>query len=219
MISKKQILDLTELLVIGSVTTAGFFIGGTIGASVMASLGINLASNIIGDSSAKLKSNWIKNKDGILNHDIQRALLRAYLKSLTDLQEIYFNLDEVKSLSKSKKKEIIAFFNILQETAKDAFIPNIEKSIKEKEIQKYLLNDSTEGEELLWTRINSTELLNTYNSHFKDFIKLNLLSKIKFWFGEELKTDTVECNKAWRAFQRLLLEGANSGQIDHPVPI
>lgn len=207
MISKKQILDLTELLVIGSVTTAGFFIGGTIGASVMASLGINLASNIIGDSSAKLKSNWTKNKDGILNHDIQRALLRAYLKSLTDLQQIYFNLDEVKSLSKSKKKEIIAFFNILQEAAKDAFIPNIEKSIKEKEIQKYLLNDSTEGEELLWIRINSTELLNTYNSHFKDFIKLNLLSKIKFWFGEELKTDNVECNKAWRAFQRLLLEG------------
>ena len=27
------------------------------------------------------------------------------------------------------------------------------------------------------------------------------------WFGEELKTDNRDCNKAWRAFQRLLLEG------------
>lgn len=207
MISKKQIIDLTELIVIGSITTAGFFIGGTIGASVMAGLGINLASNVIGSGSAKLKSRWIESKDGILNRDIQRALLRAYQNSLKHLQDVYFNLDAAKSISKNEKKEITTFFKELQKTAKEAFIPNIEKSIKEGEIQKYLLKDNKQGEKLLLERINQSKILDFKNEHFITFFKSNLLTDVNFWFSEELKTDSLECNKAWRAFQRLLLEG------------
>ncbi|MDQ3815804.1 MAG: hypothetical protein M3347_17995 [Armatimonadota bacterium] len=45
------------------------------------------------------------------------------------------------------------------------------------------------------------------SSDVRGFLRKSLLSEVQFWFGEELKTDNQECNRAWRAFQRLLLEG------------
>lgn len=205
MISKNLILDLTELLAVGSVTTAGYLIGGTVGASVMAGLGINLASTIIGNGSSKLKERWIESKDGILNHHMQKALLRAYLKSLSHIKECYFN--ENSNLYREEKKQINNLIDTLSKTASTTFIPDIEKSIQQSEITQYLYGKENEGEELLHNRIKSVNYLDEYSEPFKSYFLSNILSEIKFWFGEELKTDNTECNKAWRAFQRLLLEG------------
>lgn len=203
--SKNLILDLTELLAVGSVTTAGYLIGGTVGASVMAGLGINLASTIIGNGSSKLKARWLESKDGILNHDIQKALLRAYLKSLSHIEDCYFIENE--ELPKHEKKQINQLIESLTKTASTTFIPDIEKSIQQTEITKYLYGNQNEGEELLHNRIKSVNYLDEYGEPFKNYFLTKILSEIKFWFGEELKTDSTECNKAWRAFQRLLLEG------------
>jgi len=203
--SKNLILDLTELLAVGSVTTAGYLIGGTVGASVMAGLGINLASTIIGNGSSKLKARWLESKDGILNHDIQKALLRAYLKSLSHIKDCYFIENE--ELPKHEKKQINQLIESLTKTASTTFIPDIEKSIQQTEITKYLYGNQNEGEELLHNRIKSVNYLDEYGEPFKNYFLTKILSEIKFWFGEELKTDSTECNKAWRAFQRLLLEG------------
>ncbi|HRZ75337.1 MAG TPA: hypothetical protein P5335_10430 [Flavobacterium sp.] len=205
MISKSLILDLTELLAVGSVTTAGYLIGGTVGASVMAGLGINLASTIIGNGSSKLKARWIESKDGILNHDMQRALLRAYLKSLSHIKDCYFS--ENYDLPKQDKKQINQLIESLTKTASTTFIPDIEKSIQQTEITQYLYGNQNEGEELLHNRIKSVSYLDEYGESFKSYFLSKILSEIKFWFGEELKTDSIDCNKAWRAFQRLLLEG------------
>lgn len=203
--SKNLILDLTELLAVGSVTTAGYLIGGTVGASVMAGLGINLASTIIGNGSSKLKARWLESKDGILNHDIQKALLRAYLKSLSHIKDCYFIENE--ELPKHEKKQINQLIESLTKTASTTFIPDIEKSIQQTEITTYLYGNQNEGEELLHNRIKSVNYLDEYGEPFKNYFLTKILSEIKFWFGEELKTDNTECNKAWRAFQRLLLEG------------
>lgn len=207
MINKESIYNLTELLVIGSVTTAGFLIGGTVGASVMAGLGINLASNILDKGSSNLKSKWINGKDGILNHDIQRALLRAFNKSILEIEKEYLELDDVKKLSRDNRKTIKHFFSTLKDNTKNNYNSILKKILNENEIQDYLSKEPKEAEKLIWSQINLDEAFNYDNSHLKDYFKENLHYKIKFLFGEELKTNNKENNKAWRAFQRMLLEG------------
>ena len=49
--------------------------------------------------------------------------------------------------------------------------------------------------------------MQTSDQSLKSLIRENLLDKVLLFFGEELKKDDKENNKAWRAFQRLLLEG------------
>lgn len=208
MLNKEQIINLTEILAVGSVTAAGFLIGGTIGASVMAGIGLNLASNIVLGGASKLKEHWISDKNGILNHDIQRALLRAYLKSLIRLEKQYFKkYDELQENEKESKGAIHAFFDELAKSAEECFLSSLEKAVKENEVKEYLFNSQETGLNLLWNRIGATKLLFAYNQHFVNYLHDNLLYDIQFCFAEELKTDNRECNKAWRAFQRLLLEG------------
>lgn len=204
MISKKRALDLTELLAVGTITICGYLIGGTLGASFMTNLGINLASTIVGSGSAKLKSKWLESEDGILNHDIQRALLRAYLKSLSNIKNCYFQ--ENNKLSENEKKQINQLIKSLTESATSTFIPDIQKSIQIEEIKDYLYGDQTQGEELLQKRISSTNSLDDYDEKFRNYFLSKILNEIKFWFGEELKIDNHKGTKTWRAFQRLLLE-------------
>lgn len=208
MLTKEQAISLTEILAVGSVTAAGFIIGGTIGASVMAGIGINLATNIVHGGTSKLKEHWLTNTNGILNHDIQHALLRGYCKALSHLQEDYIHLqDKLQENQKEPPRAIRTFFEELSERADENFLPSIEKAIKQKEVKEYLYNNTETATNLLWDRISADKQLHTYNQHFKSYLRERLLSEVQFCFAEELKTDSRECNKAWRAFQRMLLEG------------
>ncbi|MHB8581254.1 MAG: tetratricopeptide repeat protein [Ignavibacteriaceae bacterium] len=215
MLTKEQIVNLTEIIAIGSVTVAGFVIGGTIGSSVMAGIGINLATNIVHKGTSKLKEHWLTNTNGILNHDIQRALLRAYIKALAQIQNEYFGLyDELQENEKENSGAIRAFFKELTDQAEKSFLSSLERAITEKEVKEYLYNYPESAIDLLWERIGANDLLYTYNQYFKYFLRKNLLSKVQFYFAEELKTDNRECNKAWRAFQRMLLDGIQADVRD-----
>ncbi|VVB95791.1 Photosystem I assembly protein Ycf3 [uncultured archaeon] len=206
-LTKKHALNLLEILATVSITGVGFAIGGTIGAAVMAGIGINLSTNIIQSGGAKLKERWLTSNDGILNHDIQKALSHAFIKALTHLETEYFKLSEADALPKNEKESIKAFFKELKEEAQEAFPAFLEKAMKDQEIKEYLYGGQESATDKLWERINGTNLLCTYCDHFRDFFHNNLLNEVQLWFTEELKTDSKESNKAWRAFQRLLLEG------------
>jgi tetratricopeptide (TPR) repeat protein len=207
MLTKKKALDLLEILASASITSIGFAIGGTIGAAVMAGIGINLSSSIIQNGGTKLKERWLYSNDGALNHDIQRALARAFIKALIYLETEYFKSDEANTISKKEKESIKMFFKELRERVQKVFTTSLEKIVNEQEIKAYLYGRSDTVTDMLWERIRGTTLLLNYNEHFRDFLRQNLLNEMLFWFSEELKTDNKECNKAWRAFQRLLLEG------------
>lgn len=207
MLTKEQALNLLGILATASITGVGFAIGGTIGAAVMGGIGINLSSAIIQSGSAKLKERWLSSNDGILNYDLQQALARAFVKALIHLETKYFTLGEANALPKNEKESIKALFKELKEQAQEVFPASLEKAVKEQEAKDYLYGRPETVTDKLWERINGTALLSTYNEHFRDFLQKNLLNEVLFWFGEELKTDNKECNKAWRAFQRLLLEG------------
>jgi tetratricopeptide (TPR) repeat protein len=218
MLSKEQVVDLTEILAVGAVTAAGFLVGGVIGPSVISGIGINLASNIINGGSSNLKEQWLKNKKGILNHDIQHALLRAYIKALASIEEKYFKLyDKLPKNEQETKGAIRAFFKDLTERAEVSFLPSIERAIDQREVKEYLYSNQELASNLLWDRICAERLLHNYNQHFIDFLRDNLLNVVQFYFAEELKADNRECNKAWRAFQRMLLEGIQGDVKDLKV--
>ena len=45
-------------------------------------------------------------------------------------------------------------------------------------------------------------------------LEKHLVGELAFWFGEELKADRPESNRAWHAFQRLLLDGLQTALTD-----
>lgn len=208
MVIKNHLVNLSEILATASMVGIGLAIGGTIGASVVAAIGIELSGSILDNHLSKLKEKWLSSPDGILNHDIQQALVRAFIKALNSLEKKYFALEETKELPKEKREALKSLFRELEDEAQTVFLPSIEKAANEQEVKNYLYGDSQEAENALWNRIEGTKLIYTYyGEHFKNFLRDNCLDEIVFWFGEELKADSKESNKAWRAFQRMLLEG------------
>lgn len=206
--TKEQITNLTGILATASVTGIGFALGGTTGAAIIGGIGINLWSNVIQNGAINLKERWLLSNDGLLNHDIQQALVRAFIKALTNLETKYFALDETNALTKEKKEAIKSLFRELKDQSQTVFLSSIERATNEQEVKEYLYGDPQEAENKLWQRIEGTKLIYTYyGEHFKNFLRDNCLNELVLCFGEELKTDNKECNKAWRAFQRMLLEG------------
>lgn len=208
MISKAQLATFTEALITASVVGIGWALGGTVGAAIMAGIGINLSSAIIQSGSKHLKDKWLSSHNGILNHDIQLALERAFVKTLNSLEHKYFELQEANVQSPEKKEAIRGLFKELREETQGVFVSSLGHVIDAPEIKEYLYGDAQNASDRLWRRVEGTKLIYTYyGEHFKEFLRTRLPGELVFWFGEELKNDNRECNKAWRAFQRMLLEG------------
>src|ERR1700687_2063261 len=121
MISKEQLATVTEVLATASVVGVGLALGGPVGATVMAGIGINLTSNIIQKGSTHLKEKWISAKYGVLNHDIQRTLARAFVKALSNLEARYFELPEANAQPPEKKEAILGLFKELKDYAPTVF--------------------------------------------------------------------------------------------------
>jgi tetratricopeptide (TPR) repeat protein len=206
MLTKEQLLDLVGVLATASMIGVGFAIGGTFGDTVTAGIGITLSGPILQCGHEKLKQ-WLSGRDGVLNHDIQLALARAFGKALTLLEEEYFKPAEANGLSRNEKDSIKAFFRELKEQKQAIFVTCIRKAVSEQEVKDYLYDKPEAAADKLWERLAADSLLAGYSKHFRNFLRENLRNQVLVCFGEELKTDNRECNKAWRAFQRLLLEG------------
>jgi hypothetical protein len=91
-LAPEQTANLLGVLATASIIGVGHVIGGTIGASVMAGIGINLSSAIIQQGCSNLKARWLSSDSGIRNHDIRNALTRAFVKALPHLEGKYFKL-------------------------------------------------------------------------------------------------------------------------------
>lgn len=198
-------MSLLGSLATASVTGIGLALGGAIGATVMAGIGINLSSMIIQNGSIKLRERWLN--DGILNHDIQKALFRAFTNSLSVLESKFLASKHAIGLKGYEKASVRSLFRELRDKAQTNLHEILLSVRLEGEVRHYLLGvpETDMGE--VWDAIGLDELVAPYGSELREFIRENLLNEILFWFNEELKTDDKDNNKAWRAFQRLLLEG------------
>ena len=201
MLSRKQIGDLLETLASASIVGVGLAMGGTLGFTVLTGVGIGLSANILQNRCKGLKERWVTS--GAFNHDIQQALSRAVIKALDHLETRYFELPQA-NLPGDKQPRLKTLFAELKKSARTDFAHRINPAMVE-EIEGLLYGETHQAEEVVWGYINRT--FSTYEPHFRNFLRDNLLDEVVYWFGEELKTDNKESNKAWRAFQRLLLEG------------
>jgi hypothetical protein len=207
MLSKAQVTSIAEVLATASIVAVGWALGGAVGAAIVAGIGINLGSNIIQKGGTYLKEKWLSAEYGALNDDIQRALARAFVRTLLALETRYFELPEAKAQPREKKKAIRGFFEQLRDATPTVFA-DTERIATEQEVREYLYGEPQDARDRLWRHVDGTNLLYTYYGEpFKNFLRDQLNEEFMFQFGEELNTDNRESNKAWRAFQRMLLEG------------
>jgi hypothetical protein len=208
MISKEQLATISEVFATASIVGVGWALGGTVGAGIMAGIGINLGSDILQKGSTYLKERWLSAENGVLNHDIQRALVRSFVKALVSLEARYFELPEALTQPREKKEAIRDLFKQLKEAAPTVFVASLGRIATEQEVKEYLYGEPLAARDKFWERVEGTKLVYTYyGEHVRDFLRDNVNRELVSWFGEELKLDNSECNKAWRAFQRMLLEG------------
>ncbi len=160
------------------------------------------------------------NTGTVLNHDIQRAMRRAYMRAIGILKDKCKNDELIEGQS---RVSAIAFFDRLLATADNVFA--IDK-LSTSQVEKLIGSDQTFLDKL-WEEIQSEVFsgmhplvrfedlseaeqitaTSVYTPEFKNLIKETLLGTTAFLFGEELKKDSTEGTKAWRAFQRSFLEG------------
>jgi hypothetical protein len=211
MSSQEQVLNLLGALATISVTGIGLAVGGIIGATVMAGIGLNLSSNIIHGGCSTLKEKWLNSENGLLNHDVQKALGRAFIKSLSSLEKKYLDPEQTRTLKRSEKESYKDLFRELRNKANETLPATIERIRLDPDIKQFLFAVPEADNNQMWDLFVGDSLVATYGSDFRRFLRDNLLNETLFWFGEELKTDSTDCNKAWRAFQRMLLEGIYAG--------
>jgi hypothetical protein len=211
MLTREKTLTLLGTLATASITAVGLGISDqgwtAIGATLMSSVGLSLTSNIIQSGSLNLKERWLNSGDGLRNHDIQKALGRAFSKALSSVELHYFESEGGRALKDYERDSLRELFTDFREKA-EATLPEAVNLIRlDAKIKDYLFTATSESGENLWDLFPANEWLDEYGSEFRDFVRGNLLDQTRLWFAEELKTDSRENNRAWRAFQRMLLEG------------
>lgn len=184
-------------------TAIGFAIGNPIATEAIKGIGLNLASNLIQSGSTKLKESWFSSSNGILNHDIQQAFVRAFIKASKHLEREYFRVCQ--NISKEEALATEYLFSQFREQAFELFLSSKDSAISEEDLKICLYAEESSSQAVVWSRIES--FFTTYSRQLKNFLEENLLKTVVFCFGEELKKETEEGKRAWRAFQRMLLEG------------
>ncbi len=213
MLKSKHVVPAIELLGIGSLTAVGLFLGGPIGATVMASIGINLSSNLLEGAKTKLKEKWLKSEYGALNHDIQHALVRAFVNALNYRESEYFKTEQATQLPRDEKRAIRGLFKSLRTDAAKMFVDVGDDSSGD-DLRSLLDQEPAAADAQLWSQIGETEPFLDLNDHFKAFLRHKLFKQVVAQFGEELKSDNKKSNRAWRAFERLLLENIQADVED-----
>src|SRR5512145_1394136 len=164
MLSKEQTANLLGVFTTVSIIGVGLAIGGPIGTSVMASIGINLSSTIIHQGSSTLKARWLSSDYGIHNSDIQHVLARALVKALTQLETKYFKLGQANALPENERESIKELFRELRQQREQVFAASLEQFIEGQKIEEYLTNEETISDGI-WRQTNYEDTLSTYSEH------------------------------------------------------
>lgn len=212
----KQLTALAEFLTISSISVVGLALGGTalppisIIGTIIGNTGINLQSNKI----QQIKDKFFSSDDGIHNHDIQKALNRAFIKTLKSLEGKYLaerRGPETHSniLLKNEIESITSFFDDLNRNTQTFF-----NSVNEQDLvncSSYIYETPEAITDKIREHISNINLTDDQKNWFINFfLEQRFYKEVLLHFFEELKKDTPECTRAWRAFQRLILDGIQS---------
>ena len=210
--------QIADILLTAAVVGVGLVTGSPLIATVVGGIGINLASELT-------RSGWhaacqrLLGSSGLLNHDLQQALARAFRQALAHLEHAWWETPDAKHLRRVEPdvaRETAEVFKMMRDDAV-AFCcaDGLGRAIGNEQVRQLLYGDEIAAHRALTGCLS--DYLRGHDPTLIAFLDTHLVQALAFWFGEELKADRADSNRAWRAFQCLLLEGLQSGLAEVQV--
>ncbi len=186
-------------------------------AMIMGGLGTNLGSQFIYDTLNPAWQRMFKGEDGILNHDIQKALVAAIQEAYKHIEKKYIEIHKPNEYQKEAIKKFLADLSseatqhLLSETA--ATDP-----VKAEELLQYLsFNNTQETYPQLAERLKLlTPIPNEWGNDglsetFLDFFKEHLAPLVKEAFFIELNNNSIAKTKIEFLYSECLLQSVTEG--------
>ncbi len=201
----------SKLLPIAAIVGASFVLPvGGVAFSIATGVAGNLSSLIAQDGT-----DWCYRRllagDTLLNHDLQKALQRAFDKSLLHLEKLWTNgyqhdVRHGHGAGQTSPESVTALFRDMR---------NDGKTILTDERMKGVVGSAEAAQRLDRGELDPRTSLNAYLTPYLDghgeqlvaFFHKNFAAELACRFGEELKGD----DQAWRAFQRLVNDSLLDG--------
>ncbi len=204
--------QIVDTLFTAALVGVGLLWSNTIIGQVVGGIGVNWASELTREAWSQARQRLLS-KPGLANDDLQEALARSLRRALAHLEQVWWQTPRGNQMRRSEA-DVASLtsqaFQMLRDDATKFFTPEGNRRAEGREEVRQLLY----GDEAVVRRTLSQCLASYLHGHdpqLVSFIEAHLMDELVFWFGEELKAGSGESNRAWRAFQRLLLESLQSG--------
>ena len=203
---------IADVLLTAAIVSIGLLSGSAVLAGVVSGIGINWASELTRQGWRSACQNLL-GSSGFLNHDLQRALDRAFCQAITHLEQAWWRTPRGDQMHRTEPQAAREAEEAFKRLRTDAALFCTDKGLGragENEQVRNLLYSDPEGMQRSLSEQLAT-YLHGYDEQLVTYLQRHLTQELAFWFGEELKGDRPDNNRAWRAFQRLLLEGVQAG--------
>jgi len=198
--------QVADVLFTAAILGVGLLSGNPILASVVAGIGVNLASDLT-------RAGWgqvchrLLGESGLRNHDLQQAMLRAFRQAITHLEQAWWQTSRGRQMRRGEPDTMRITSEAFKQLGEDACVfcapDHLGRVAGNDQVRVLLYGDAASARAACSVQL--ADYLHGHDTQLVAFIEKHLVGELAFWFGEELKADRPESNRAWRAFQRLLL--------------
>lgn len=202
MAAKKGEQSILNSALSAATIAVGFMSGGadTVIGTILSGIGVNLASNEVGQAWSRIARDIVSNRDGAPENELRTLLGAACLVAVEQLEKRWKAPSEYESKSAADKADDEAFWLQLKEGVAAAF--SADYGIWNNELSEATLLVSATGAE--WGERFEDYTNEYFATDFplqRDYINKQFIPELKLWFWDALKTDYPDSNRAWRSFQ------------------
>jgi tetratricopeptide (TPR) repeat protein len=209
-LKREQFVD---VLFTAAIVGVGLLIGNPIMAGVVGGIGAELAADLTRKGWGHVRQRLLA-ESGLLNHDLQQAMVRAFRQAIAYLEQEWWERSprgvQMKREEPEAFHEASEALKSLRKDAENFCTPDrLGRAAGNDQVQRLLWGDETAVRHALSERLAA--YFHGHDPQLVAFINKHLVQELAFRFGEDLKADRPESNRAWRAFQRLLLGSLQAG--------
>jgi hypothetical protein len=204
--------EMSNVAVVGALFLVGTAIAGPVG-GIVTTVASESLSDLAQRGWGNLRDRFL-GQQGIGEPDLQVTMRRAYLRAVDNLEMRWGQLTEIEGTRRvSGVGEAQGFFLTLREEATTALTAQQLSTLSTDPAALQTLGSGNSG--LRSTlRLYLSSRLNTYGEGLAAFVLQGFEPELSACFAEELKQDRPESNRAWRAYQRLVLDSLHE-TINH----
>jgi hypothetical protein len=145
-----------------------------------------------------------------------QAMLRAFRQAITHLEQAWWQTSRGRQMRRDEPETARITSEAFRQLEKDACAfcapDHSGRAAGNDQVRTLLYGDAASARSACSTQL--ANYLLGYDPQPVAFIEKRLVGELAVWFGKVLKADRPESNRAWRAFQRLLLEGLQTALTD-----